>query len=220
MTRDRWEHVAAQRRALAERVLGLDAASWDHPSRCEGWRIRDVLGHLVYLAEVPLRSRLLDGRDSARRDPAAEIGSRPVPELCERLVNAASSRCGGMPAVALSEVVAHGDDMLRPVGEVLAVAPEVAVAVLRQLRKVDRLAPRWAFGGRAHRGVRLVATDVAWVSGRGPRVDGAALDLIALLTNRTGAIDQLRGPGVPLLPEYAAAQLTLPGGAAAGPGDG
>jgi uncharacterized protein (TIGR03083 family) len=220
MTRDRWEQVAAQRRALAERTLALDAGSWDHASRCEGWRVRDVLGHLVYLAEVPLRSRLRDARESARRDPAAGLGSRPVPELCERLVNAASSRCGGMPAVALSEVVAHGDDMLRPVGEVVAVAPEVAVAVLRQLRRVDRLAARWAFGGRAHRGVQLVATDVPWVSGRGPRVAGTALDLIALLTNRSGAIDRLSGPGVPLLPEYAAAPPARLGEAAAGSGDG
>ena len=109
-----------------------------------------------------------------------------------------------MPLVALSEVVTHADDILRPAGEAATVTPEVAVAVLSQLRRVDRLAARWAFGGKPHRGVQLAATDVEWTAGRGPRVEGQALDLIALLTNREGAIDALSGPGVLRLPEYKA----------------
>ena len=35
-----------------------------------------------------------------------------------------------------------------------------------------------------------------------PHVHGQALDLVALLANRRGAIAALTGPGVPRLPEY------------------
>jgi uncharacterized protein (TIGR03083 family) len=199
MSRRRWAQVEAGRIALAGRVLALSPPEWDRPSRCQAWRVRDVLGHLVHLAETPLRTRV---REQSGRDPARELGGRPVPGLCHRLREAASSRPTGMASVALSEVITHGDDMLRPLGQAMTVPPDVAVAVLRQLRRVDRLAARWAFGGRLHGGVTLIATDVDWTSGRGPHVQGQALDLVALLTNRRGAIDALTGPGVPRLPEY------------------
>ena len=195
----RWAQVEAERIALAGRILELSPPEWDRPSRCQGWRVRDVLGHLVHLAETPLRAR---AREQAGRDPARELGARPVPELCGRLRHAASSRHTGMASVALSEVVTHGDDMLRPLGQAMTVTPDVAVAALRQLRRVDRLAARWAFGGKPHRGVTLVATDVGWTSGRGPQVQGRALDLVALLANRRSAVNALTGPGVPRLPEY------------------
>jgi uncharacterized protein (TIGR03083 family) len=199
MNRRRWSLVESQRVAVADQIAALRPEEWDQPSRCRDWRVRDVLGHLVHLSETPLRVRARQGDDP---DPARQLGERPVPELCGRLRAAAASTNTGMPLVALSEVVAHGDDMLRPLGHPMKVPPQVAVAVLKQLRRVDRLAARWAFGGQSHRGVQFAATDVRWVSGKGPQVRGTALDLIALLTNRAGVIGQLTGPGVAQLPEY------------------
>jgi uncharacterized protein (TIGR03083 family) len=210
--RERWELVEAQRRALAARVGQLPAEQWDHPSRCEGWQVRDVLGHLVHMAESTARSMTRDLRRRAGRDrdrgfslAAQELGARPVPELCDRLVAAAGSRYSGMPSVALSEVVVHGDDMLRPLGQSTEVSPEAARAVLRQLYRVDRLAARWAFHGPPHRGVRLVATDVAWSAGSGPEVEGRALDLAGLLAHRPDVVESLSGAGVSRLPEKAGA---------------
>jgi len=70
------------------------------------------------------------------------------------------------------------------------------VAALDLMRMVNRVAPRFAFHGRRHRRVRLVATDVEWSSGQGPEVRGGALDLLALLANRPEAAAGLTGPGV------------------------
>jgi uncharacterized protein (TIGR03086 family) len=41
---DRYRNVAS---AFTRRVEAVPAASWDAPAPCEGWRARDVVGHLV-----------------------------------------------------------------------------------------------------------------------------------------------------------------------------
>jgi len=197
-----WRLVEVERTRLADRVDDLAPAEWDAPSRCDGWRVRDVLGHLVHMAESTAKSINQDLRASGGRDRdkgfsvcARERGGRPVPELTQRLRTAAASRYNGMPGVALIEVVVHGDDMLAPLGRRLTFGPDVLRACLDQMRWVDRLAARFAFHGRSHRNLRLVATDLDWAVGRGPEVRGQALDLMALLSNRAGAAAALSGPG-------------------------
>src|SRR5579884_3650739 len=126
--------------------------------------------------------------------------SRSWPTAC-----AAPSHYSGMPKVALSEIAVHQDDMLRPLGLSPRLDPATVVAALDVLRRVDRWMPKLAFHGPSHRHVRLVATDTDWSSGRGPEVQGRALDLLALLGNRRGAGEGLSGPGVERLPVPGAA---------------
>lgn len=209
---ERWHLVEVQRCLLAQRLRELAPDQWDRPSRCDGWAVRDVLGHLVHMAESTARSMSRDLRRRGGKDrdrgfllAAQELGRRPLPELCDRLEKASSSRYSGMPRVALTEVVVHGDDILRALGETYQASGEVAVTVLSQLYRVDRLAAGWAFHGRPHRGVRLVANDVDWSAGRGPEVTGSAVDLAGLLAHRPGVVEALAGPGVACLPEVSAA---------------
>jgi uncharacterized protein (TIGR03083 family) len=37
---------------LAQYLQTLPATAWHHPSRCEGWEVRDVVGHLVWVATL------------------------------------------------------------------------------------------------------------------------------------------------------------------------
>jgi uncharacterized protein (TIGR03083 family) len=201
-----WALLEAERIALADAVEALEPDQWDAPSRCAGWKVRDVLGHLVHMAESSRKSLVADLKSSGGSDGderflicGRRYGEHSVPELCQRLRRAAASRYNGMPSVALSEVLIHGDDMLQPLGRRMDVRPESAVASLDLMRMVDRLVPGWAFHGHSHRGVRLVASDVGWASGRGPEVTGSALDLLALLANRKEAEAALSGPGVSVL---------------------
>ena len=196
-----WSLVEDERIALARRVRDLTPEQWDAPSRCEGWRVRDVLGHLVHMAESSAKSLNLKASDGHGGQKgffgwAKEYGEAPGEELAGRLETAAGSRFNGMPAVALSEVLIHGDDMLQPLGLRASVRPEAALAALDLMRLVNRLAPRVAFNGRSQRGVRLVAEDVDWSTGHGPEASGVALDLLAVLSNRLGASASLTGPGV------------------------
>ena len=88
---DVWADVARRRVQLADEVDALDTTSLEVPSWCSGWRVRDVLGHLVYLAEATQRSALRDvvrlgpKPDKALDHQARALGDRPVEELTVRL---------------------------------------------------------------------------------------------------------------------------------------
>jgi mycothiol maleylpyruvate isomerase-like protein len=52
----RYEELAS----ISEFCHGLDAARWDTSSRCEGWRVRDVIGHMSLGYTTGLRSVATD----------------------------------------------------------------------------------------------------------------------------------------------------------------
>ncbi len=45
-----WEQMGN----LADLAADLEPADWDHPSLCEGWRVRDVYGHMCVGHTYPL----------------------------------------------------------------------------------------------------------------------------------------------------------------------
>jgi uncharacterized protein (TIGR03083 family) len=196
-----WATVRDQRRALADQVGALDPAAWDSPSWCAGWRVRDVLGHLVHLAEASQLSMAGDmvrhgGRpNQALARCATRLGDLPVADLADRLRAGSGGRfhVPGMPrTIVLGEVLAHGSDMLRPLSLSLSVSAQTVTPVLDTYWRVGRV----AFGTKATRRVRLVATDSEWAHGTGDEVRGTSLDLLLLLANRTQVLPALSGAGV------------------------
>jgi|HubBroStandDraft_1064217.scaffolds.fasta_scaffold377058_1 uncharacterized protein (TIGR03083 family) len=196
-----WHSVRAQRIALADQVSELDPAAWDSPSWCEGWRVRDVLGHLVHIAEATQLSQVRDvlGNgvrvNTALSRCAVARGALAVPDLCDRLRAAASGRfrVPGLPrTVVLAEVVTHGSDMLRPLGLDIAVSADHVSPLLDVYYRLGRL----AFGVEPSKAVRLEATDCAWSRGNGDEVRGRAIDLLLLMANRRQVLPALSGPGL------------------------
>jgi uncharacterized protein (TIGR03083 family) len=196
-----WATVRAQRIALADQVGGLDPAAWDSPSWCEGWRVRDALGHLVHIAEASQLSQARDVLSNGIRPNTAlsrcavARGDLPVPDLCDRLRAAADGRfrVPGLPrTVVLGEVVAHGSDMLRPLGLDVTVAVDQLPPLLDVYHRLGRL----AFGASGAGRLRLVATDCDWSRGNGDEVQGRAIDLLLLLANRKQVLPSLTGPGL------------------------
>jgi hypothetical protein len=58
-----WHHVREIRLDLADRVERFDEEQASTASRCEDWRVRGMVGHLVHLAEA---SQLSMAGDVAR----------------------------------------------------------------------------------------------------------------------------------------------------------
>src|SRR5437588_752216 len=196
-----WAELARLRHALADRLGGLDEAQWEQGSWCPRGRVRDVLGHLVYLAEATRPSVLRDAvgngvlPDRLVDRTARQLGAEPVPALVQRLRAGAGGRFhlwATPPAVALGEVLVHSADALRPPGVEPEVRPDGVAPVLAAYRRLGRL----AFHGAPQRGLRLVATDLDWTTGQGPVVQGRAIDLLLLMANRGQVLPQLSGPGV------------------------
>jgi uncharacterized protein (TIGR03083 family) len=195
------QEVARLRHQLADRIEALDETAWDAPSWCEGWRVREVLAHLVRNAEATPLSQtgdLLRGGfrpDYSVSKAARRLGDVPISELADRLRKAADERLrsgGSSKAFGMGDVLVHSADAFRPLGLDVDASPAVAASVLeaywRKARIVVHAAP--------HRGRRLVATDLDWVRGSGPEVRGRIIDLVLLVANRRQVLPCLEGPGL------------------------
>ena len=200
---EKWAVIAGQRRALADLLANLAEDSWERPSLCAEWRIKDVVAHLALTPQSPgvLRIAALGLRargdfDAVNRDLAVTHADRPPAELVEELRRLAGSR--RKPAITtldnlLFDTLVHVKDVTVPLG--LSAAMPVDAA--RQgAERVWRMG--WPFWARRRlRGVQLIATDVDWTAGEGAEVRGPIEALLLLLTGRTRtALPHLDGPGL------------------------
>jgi uncharacterized protein (TIGR03083 family) len=199
--RDAVHEVARLRHAFADGIEALDEAAWNAASWCEGWRVRDVLAHLVRNAEMTYGSLTLDLlRGGFRPDPsvrkaATRLGSLPVAELSDRLRRAADRRFrlpGSTEGMGFVDLLVHGADAFRAIGQEFDAPPADVPPALEALYKTGRVVVH----ATPQRGRRLVATDLEWSKGEGPEVRGRGIDLLLLVANRRQVLAQLEGPGL------------------------
>ncbi|CAN5807209.1 maleylpyruvate isomerase family mycothiol-dependent enzyme [soil metagenome] len=180
----------------------LDPEDWDRPSLCAGWRVRDVVGHILdgnelRLSTLPLRLarfgfssdrsgkhhsiQRAEGRDPAellrdfdRRDPWAGTG-RVFP-----------------PRLVLLDRLAHHQDIRRALGHLRTVPERRLLAVLEVTPKLGSV-----FGARRRtRDLRFEATDVDFTRGDGPVVRGPGEALFMAMLGRDHALADLGGEGI------------------------
>ncbi|WP_232535364.1 maleylpyruvate isomerase family mycothiol-dependent enzyme [Nocardia terpenica] len=189
--------LRAERAELIALLRTLTEDEWMTPSLCAGWRVRDVVGHLLYdtipaptYAAILLRNGL--SADRVNDLLADKSKSLSTAQLLERLNAPGEHISRLLPRVALSDMVVHHQDIRRPLGRDRKIAPERLRAVL------DHPDP-FARPGRYIGGLRLTATDLNWSRGTGPEVRGPGEALILAMVGRPAALTELDGPGVPIL---------------------
>jgi uncharacterized protein (TIGR03083 family) len=198
-----WQHIDAERARFADLLDDLTEAEWETPSLCAGWRVRDVAAHLT-LAQTGIGRaavEIVKARGDVNRmihDTAVREARLPVERYAPRIRAMAGSRRKA-PGVThlepLIDVLVHAQDIARPLGRTHPMPLDAAAAA------ADRVWPDlWPFRPRRHlAGLELVATDHPWRAGSGQRVEGPLASLLLLLTGRSAAVPELRGPGVATL---------------------
>jgi len=185
----------------------LTSAQWEAPSLCEGWRVRDVVGHILYGNELNLftlpftlaRHGFSSDRSGKVNSIARAAGRSPeqlLRDFTTRDAWAGTARVFGARLTLLDRLV-HHQDIRRALGHRREVPAE------RVLPLVE-LAPRLGsvFGGRRRsKGLRLEATDLAWSRGPddGRVVRGTGEAVLMAVLGRRQAIGDLEGDGVALL---------------------
>ncbi|HEV7719842.1 MAG TPA: maleylpyruvate isomerase family mycothiol-dependent enzyme [Iamia sp.] len=195
--------VAEARVDLADRLAALPAEAWDADSLCSGWRVRDVVGHLVFLAEGTRPSVFREAFKQAPRTPdravariARREGAAEPGDLVRRLREAGGrgfTPPGFGPTVALGEVLVHGSDVLRPTGGAPRPADERTLLVAESYRRLG-----FAFGSRRAAKVRFTADDGGWSVGPpdGPAAHGPGEAVLLALAGRPEGVADLAGPGL------------------------
>src|SRR5215472_4195828 len=190
--------IGAERSDLAAMLAALPASSWDLPTLCAGWRVRDLVAHMTmpfrysaarFVAELARSRGNFDAMSDrcARRDGAAPPAEL-LGALRDNLTNPWKPPGGGY-AGALTHDVIHGLDVSVPLGVGRRV-PEHRVRLV--LDAITAPKARKHFGTDVS-GIELRASDIDWSFGSGVRLSGAAQDLALVLCGRKLARGRLDG---------------------------
>jgi len=193
--------VEAQRLAFADLIESCSPSQLEVSSLCRGWRVRDVAGHVLWVAAQPKPSeswRALRA-PSPHRFIAREgirYGHGSPSGLAARLRISAPSRRqvpGLKPVGYLADTICHGLDVTVALGvEPLEVPPEAMGAALAHYLGRDSFT-----GGRTRtRGLRLVCDDLGVSFGEGSDVTGPAHAILGAAVGRRALLSELAGPGL------------------------
>lgn len=194
--------------SLAELLRGLSDAEWDHDTLCAGWRVRDVVSHMVlgyttpmlpmlgkvakHGFNVPKTSAVESVAYGSAHSPAEILGlfeTIPAQHVKKGISRVIPAKEG------LVDHVVHHQDIRRPLGMPRQVPEDRLVAALDAAPGIS------GFVGAKKRaaGLRLVATDVSWTHGDGPEVRGTGEAILLAITGRPAVLPEVEGDGVPTL---------------------
>lgn len=209
MTLGRTEVAAgleSELRDLSRLISGLDRDDWSTPTRCAGWKVADIAGHMVGLVADVAAGRFddLTRPGSAERQAAARRGTPPA-ALAAELGEATSSLRAVLLALSDDEwsgpapgpvpgtlgfgaegiwfeAYVHADDIRDALGR-----PSVRGAGLRAA--VSHLAGLLDRRGWGPATLELEGLERFTVGGGGPPVGGDALTFVLVATGRAHPIE-------------------------------
>jgi uncharacterized protein (TIGR03083 family) len=203
MSESIWPTVHAERHALADDLAQLTDEQWRTPSLCRGWSVHDVLAHLVDSATMTPPKFLVKfaaagfnfSRFTARQIAAMGAGGPAATLAAFRAAADRTSSPPGPKTSWLGETLVHAEDIRRPLQIAHDCPKDAAARALRFYAGSNTL-----IGGKNRvTGLTLRATDTELAIGSGPEVAGPVMSLLLATTGRTGALDELSGPGVDTL---------------------
>lgn len=188
----------------------IPEADWDRPSACDGFRVRDVAGHLSLVLQ-PLNGRIAGAfMGSFTRfmrlagDWSREYADEHTPaELIGLLEQRRTAPTKGFigkidpPQNMLVDHATHLQDVRVGLDRRVAPDPQRAGLVLDAAMRLWRPIT-WGTKQRA-KGLKLVATDIGWSHGEGPEVRGPYDAMLLALGGRPAGLAHLDGDGVATL---------------------
>jgi uncharacterized protein (TIGR03083 family) len=190
-----WQHIDNERSWLADLLESLPQASWDKPSLCEGWSVRDVGAHLTF-SHARLRDLMWPAvRTGLRYNAMIKYTAVRSPLTHEQIVSTLRGFVGSRRRVRfvtdlepLLDVLVHTQDICVPLGIQHPMPIDAAVAAADRVLSLRGPMRLW----EPPRGVRFVATDADWVYGDGTVTEAPIQSHLLTLTGRqpspTGAI--------------------------------
>jgi uncharacterized protein (TIGR03083 family) len=202
-TADLWNLIHDHRDKVGDALATLTDADWETASLCSGWRVHDVVSHMVetHLMTPPrFAGRFAASgfrfNTFAANGVALHATQTPASLLAQFRETAPRTTAPPGPKVTwLAEAVIHGEDIARPTGRSVAISPVTLATVADFVRGSTPL----LHGKQRSAGLRLRATDIDWTTGDGPEVSGPAASLILAMTGRKPALSDLTGDGVETL---------------------
>ncbi|MGI9594969.1 MAG: maleylpyruvate isomerase family mycothiol-dependent enzyme [Acidimicrobiales bacterium] len=196
MTQAEGEDVVAYLRAVPDEA-------WDTMTVCAPWTVADIVAHLTAMGNQTMgnfaRGFVASGFSFDKfvnRDMQKYL-TGTAEERVDRLEQSVDnpSTPDRLKKIALGEMMCHGEDIRRALGD-RGDHPAEHVSEVGPMY-VETKAP---LNGRMRaENLSFRATDGGWTHGSGPEVRGPGMDLLCAITGRPYALDQLKGDGVAAL---------------------
>lgn len=194
-----WAMVHAERAALAEDLAGLSAAQWDTGSLCSEYTVREVVAHLAAAASLTpvrwmagvIRYRFdFDAQNTYQLTKQLGADHAETLERFRRVVTSTTKPPVPIAAV-LGEVIAHGEDIRRP----LQIQRDYPIATLTHVAEYFQRTNMTVPSKKRVQGLRLSATDGPFTGGPddGAPVSGSTLALIMAMAGRAAYAAELSG---------------------------
>jgi uncharacterized protein (TIGR03083 family) len=201
---------------IGEMLHELDAADFDHPSLCTGWRVRDVIGHMAFGHTTPMPKIVIElarfrfdvprGSYELSRAWAADRSPDEIMAVWDRDLVTGRARKGIAKTIpwdqGFLDHFIHQQDIRRPLGRPRSIDEEHLRAALDLLPSVQT---KFFATKPVVAGLRWEATDLDWSHGDGPLVRGTGEALIMAAGGRAVALAELDGAGASVLRDRLAA---------------
>lgn len=204
-----WEHTIRARSKIYAYISSLEAAEWDHATLCTGWRVRDVIGHLILIFQYSvsewaggiIRSRL--NTNTFIRNTAIQMGNNDTAELLARFkstINMQKIPVVVPPLNGLVDALIHEQDMRIALGHPRDMPLESLRLIFEHWRP-----GRYNLGERItgiHKrttGLQFVADDIGMCYGEGLEVVGRSQDILLAIAGRKAVLGRLSGEGMDIL---------------------
>jgi uncharacterized protein (TIGR03083 family) len=185
------DQLIADRKELLALCKNLTQDEWNAPSLCEGWRVRDVVAHIIggqkdilgyFTAGMKANEKQVERRHN--------ISTAELLRQLEEITNGQSFLLKIASGIFLYDDWIHQEDIRWPLHKERKQDPARVRFVL------DTLAKR-AAKKITERNQKLVATDMDWQLGEGQEeIRGTAEALVMFLAGRRkAALEKLNGPG-------------------------
>lgn len=188
------EQLAADHIELIELCKSLTPEEWNAPSLCEGWRVRDVVAHIIGGQQDLMAYLTSAGGNKANQKMIEKRRNISTGELIHQL-EAITDKPVWLVKLGTSIFIydnwVHQQDIRWPLGKDRKQDPERLRIVLGTLSKRGAK-------NLTQRNQRMVATDMDWQLGEGSdEICGPAEALAMFLAGRRkAALERLSGPGV------------------------
>ncbi|MCX5208643.1 maleylpyruvate isomerase family mycothiol-dependent enzyme [Kitasatospora sp. NBC_00240] len=190
------EGLATEYAAFAELVAQLDAAAWSAPTRCTGWQVRDVVGHVtgtaIDSADGTIGARTPDQQARALRDSTPQELAAALGAAAARLGTAFDGFDDARWATVLPrtgrtvlngvltlwyDTFVHADDIRAALGQPSGRGPGLAAGVHWLRSELDRLE-------RGPATLKLTGLETLEIGSGGPVVGGDPLQFLLVATGR------------------------------------
>ncbi|MEO5950737.1 MAG: maleylpyruvate isomerase family mycothiol-dependent enzyme [Candidatus Saccharimonadales bacterium] len=204
-----WNHVKQSRIQLLAYLETLTNEQWNQESLCVGWKVRDVLAHLIleyhYTARTSWKDFVRSGFrvNEFMKRTALSLGRSSTESLLDqfRLMIDERIKPSSVPTMnVLVDLLVHEQDIRIALGQTKAMNPNSLQLVFSHWEpseynfgeKITGLAARLS-------GLKFVLTDLNMSKGAGKEVIGTAEDILLAAVGRMARINNLQGEGSKVL---------------------